>query len=53
MDVLPSLEDGFRLELVPKTDYDLQLSLRYEPPSPKFSRACPGQISYRLKLLQV
>ena len=29
-----------------------QLSLRYEPPSPKFSRSCPGMTSYRLKLLQ-
>ncbi|KAG1677965.1 hypothetical protein FOA52_001383 [Chlamydomonas sp. UWO 241] len=30
----------------------LVLSLRYEPPSPKFSRADPSLVSYRVKLLQ-
>merc|ERR1712078_217497 len=29
---------------------DLTLSLRYEPPSPKFSRSCPTSASYRLKV---
>ena len=29
---------------------DLTLSLRYEPPSPKFSRSCPTSTSYRLKV---
>ncbi|KXZ46252.1 hypothetical protein GPECTOR_45g122 [Gonium pectorale] len=29
-----------------------QLSFKYEPPSPKFSRKRPGSISYRLQLLQ-
>ena len=29
---------------------DLTLSLRYEPPSPKFSRQCPTSASYRLKV---
>ena len=31
-------------------DSGLTLSLRYEPPSPKFSRQCPDYTSYRLKL---
>ena len=31
-------------------DSGLTLSLRYEPPSPKFSRQCPDYASYRLKL---
>ena len=29
---------------------DLTLSLRYEPPSPKFSKQCPTSASYRLKV---
>ncbi|KAK3280015.1 hypothetical protein CYMTET_12125 [Cymbomonas tetramitiformis] len=29
---------------------DLTLSLRYEPPSPKFKRQCPHYTSYRLKV---
>eukprot|EP00217_Crustomastix_stigmatica_P010195 CAMPEP_0183798300 /NCGR_PEP_ID=MMETSP0803_2-20130417/18410_1 /TAXON_ID=195967 /ORGANISM="Crustomastix stigmata, Strain CCMP3273" /LENGTH=163 /DNA_ID=CAMNT_0026042979 /DNA_START=93 /DNA_END=581 /DNA_ORIENTATION=- len=28
----------------------LTLSLRYEPPSPKFTAKCPGSASYRLKV---
>ena len=31
-------------------EQDLTLSLRYEPPSPKFSRSCPTSTSYRLKV---
>lgn len=37
---------GFTLQQVHDTK-ELQLSLRYEPPSPKFSRSCPGMSSYR------
>ncbi len=33
-----------------KIERDLTLSLRYEPPSPKFSRSCPTSTSYRLKV---
>lgn len=31
-------------------EQDIYLSLRYEPPSPKFTSKCPGLASYRLKL---
>ena len=33
-----------------RIERDLTLSLRYEPPSPKFSRSCPTSTSYRLKV---
>uniref|UniRef100_A0A7S0RJT2 Uncharacterized protein n=1 Tax=Chlamydomonas leiostraca TaxID=1034604 RepID=A0A7S0RJT2_9CHLO len=42
---------GHHLQQVQGTQ-ELQLSLRYEPPSPKFSRSMQGMASYRLKLLQ-
>ncbi len=43
---------GAHLEPVAKSTAPLTLSLRYEPPSPKFSRSQPGLASYRVKLLQ-
>ncbi len=37
---------GHRLQHVAAAK-ELQLSLRYEPPSPKFARSCPDMTSYR------
>ncbi|WZN58892.1 hypothetical protein HKI87_01g04160 [Chloropicon roscoffensis] len=46
-----ALPSSLRLSSREKTiEKDLTLSLRYEPPSPKFSRSCPTSTSYRLKV---
>ena len=46
-----SLPSSYRLTPKEKTiERDLTLSLRYELPSPKFSRSCPTSTSYRLKV---
>ncbi|KAF5836455.1 hypothetical protein DUNSADRAFT_5902 [Dunaliella salina] len=53
VEVLPGVSgEAHRLERVLNTN-ELQLSLRYEPPSPKFTKLVHGQemVSYRLKLL--